>query len=45
MVPQNPAASRLGDLLEAIKGEFDQVSQEAGIFKMRQDELEHKSML
>jgi hypothetical protein len=42
--PMVPAAqSRIVELLEAIRAEFDQLSQEAMICKSQRDDLEHKS--
>lgn len=41
MVPA--AQSRIVELLEAIRAEFDQLSQEAMICKSQRDDLEHKS--
>lgn len=42
--PMVPAAqSRIVELLEAIRGEFDQLTQEAMICKSQRDDLEHKS--
>ncbi len=43
MVPQQQLNSRLIELLDAVKSEFDNVTQEAGMFKMHKDEYEHKS--
>lgn len=40
MVPNNPP--RLLELLDAIKVEYDQLSQEAQITKSQRDEYEHK---
>ncbi|KAG2186264.1 hypothetical protein INT43_002702 [Umbelopsis isabellina] len=37
-----PAQSRIVELLEAIRAEFDQLSQEAMICKSQRDDLEHK---
>jgi glucose repression regulatory protein TUP1 len=38
-----PAQSRIVELLEAIKGEFDQLTQEALTCRSQRDEYEHKS--
>lgn len=43
MVPTNQ--TRLLELLEAVKVEYDQLSQEAQITKSQRDEYEHKGML
>ncbi|BFZ62391.1 proteinral transcription repressor [Saitoella coloradoensis] len=41
MVP--PAlTNRLSELLDAIKNEFDSITQEASVFKMHKDDYEHK---
>lgn len=38
-----PAPSRIAELLDAIKGEFDQLTQEAITCRSQRDEYEHKS--
>jgi hypothetical protein len=38
-----PAPSRIAELLDAIKGEFDQLTQEAITSRSQRDEYEHKS--
>ncbi|KAI9318807.1 WD40-repeat-containing domain protein [Dichotomocladium elegans] len=43
MVP--PTQSRLVELLDAVRAEFDQIAQDAIICKTQRDEYEHKSML
>lgn len=43
MVPTNQ--TRLLELLEAVKVEYDQLSQEAQITKSQRDEYEHKGNL
>jgi glucose repression regulatory protein TUP1 len=46
MMPAQGGApsARLTELLEAIKNEFEAVTQDTSIFKMQRDEFEHKSM-
>jgi Tup N-terminal len=38
-----PAPSRIAELLDAIKGEFDQLTQDAITCRSQRDEYEHKS--
>lgn len=38
-----PASSRLIELLDAVKGEYDQLAQEVIVCKSQRDEYEHKS--
>lgn len=40
---RHPSASRLAEMLDAIKAEFDNVSQEASAYKNYKDDYEHKS--
>lgn len=41
MIPT--AQNRISELLDTIKVEFDSLNQEASVFKMQRDDLEHKS--
>lgn len=38
-----PTPSRLIELLDAVKGEYDQLAQEVILCKSQRDEYEHKS--
>jgi hypothetical protein len=40
-----PTPSRLIELLDAVKGEYDQLAQEVIVCKSQRDEYEHKSKL
>jgi hypothetical protein len=46
--PPNPQqfnnTRRLNELLEAIRNEFDAVTQDTSIFRLQRDDFEHKSM-
>lgn len=39
----NSISSRLPELLEAVKQEFEQASQDTHVYKLQRDEFEHKS--
>ncbi|KAI9097143.1 WD40-repeat-containing domain protein [Phlyctochytrium arcticum] len=41
-IPMPNSTSRLSDLFEAIKAEFENVGQDISVYKMQRDELEHK---
>ncbi|OZJ02980.1 hypothetical protein BZG36_03146 [Bifiguratus adelaidae] len=41
MVPV-PQPNRVGELMDAVRAEFDTVNQEASMFKMQRDDCEHK---
>lgn len=42
MVP-SAVSGRFNDLLEAVKNEYEALSQETSVFKLQRDEYEHKS--
>lgn len=45
--PMVPAgiSGRVSELLEAIKAEFDSITQDTSVYKLQRDEFEHKSRL
>ena len=45
IVPATTAATRISDLLEALKTEFDNLHQETAMYKMQPDDLENKGII
>lgn len=41
---RHPPSSRLSEMLEAVKAEFENVTQEASAYKTYKDDYEHKSI-
>jgi hypothetical protein len=42
LVPGAGGSNRANELLDALKQEFDNLQQEAAMYKMQRDDLEHK---